>query len=383
MTRLSLIKLTCLLCLAAMAAPLNGPRAQKSAAPKKGAPGKKKALKKKYDPLLPRKTLRISPHTRVQVPAGYRLRRARTRNYAAPGFRVRLFARRFAQGEAVYMEIRPRPKQKFPKAFSASFMGRAVPLTRRSWGLRAIFPIAPWAKPGRKRLRIYARYRAARGARPRAFDFRPRIRATRFPVYKRSMDLGRFSNNTRVKKSDPDAVRKARERREFIARSARKKRMAFKRVGPDMLSARLSHPRDKHKITSPFFAKRVKQRYVVKKGKRVYRKPRVSRHGGVDLYGWIGHPIFGVARGKVVIARPMYYEGNYVLLDHGLGVFSGYFHMSEILVREGQVVEAGHMIGRSGKTGAVTGPHLHLMLWIRGVILDGLSLLHLPIRDQK
>ena len=101
----------------------------------------------------------------------------------------------------------------------------------------------------------------------------------------------------------------------------------------------------------------------------------------MDLKGQKGTPIFALARGRVAIAEKMYYEGNFILLDHGRGILTAYMHQSKLLVRPGQMVNAGDQIGESGSTGMVTGPHLHLSLYIRGVKVDGLSLLSVDIRD--
>lgn len=84
-----------------------------------------------------------------------------------------------------------------------------------------------------------------------------------------------------------------------------------------------------------------------------------SYHEGRDLGAWTGTPIYAPAAGKVVIARPLTVRGGAVILDHGLGVFSGYYHQSKIAVQEGQMVNKGDILGYVGGTGFATGPHLH------------------------
>lgn len=78
------------------------------------------------------------------------------------------------------------------------------------------------------------------------------------------------------------------------------------------------------------------------------------------------------ARGRVVFAAPLPIRGNSVIIDHGLGVLSGYHHLSEIAVAVGQQVNAGDVIGRVGATGLATGPHLHWEVIVRGVTVDPL-----------
>ena len=112
---------------------------------------------------------------------------------------------------------------------------------------------------------------------------------------------------------------------------------------------------------------------------RVFNGELQSRHTGLDLKGRIGDPVHAAGRGRVALAGDFYFSGNGVFLDHGLGVYTGYFHLSEILVAEGQVVESGDLIGRVGATGRVTGPHLHWSVWVDGTGQDAGGLLDMEI----
>jgi murein DD-endopeptidase MepM/ murein hydrolase activator NlpD len=96
-------------------------------------------------------------------------------------------------------------------------------------------------------------------------------------------------------------------------------------------------------------------------------------HSGLDFCGGVGDPIYAPAAGVVVFAGPLSVRGNATMIDHGWGVYSGYMHQSEILVNEGNVVEAGQLIGRVGATGRVTGPHLHWEVFVGGVQVDPLD----------
>jgi murein DD-endopeptidase MepM/ murein hydrolase activator NlpD len=93
--------------------------------------------------------------------------------------------------------------------------------------------------------------------------------------------------------------------------------------------------------------------------KRVYNgKLAEQAHMGADYDSPVGSPILAVAAGTVVLAKEMFFEGNAVFIDHGDGLISMYFHLSEIKVQAGQVVKKGETLGREGATGRATGPHL-------------------------
>ena len=91
-----------------------------------------------------------------------------------------------------------------------------------------------------------------------------------------------------------------------------------------------------------------------------------SPHMALDLRGAVGREIFAPKTGKVVLAENHFYGGNKVILDHGGGLFTAYSHMSEILVKPEDVIEAGTVIGFVGMTGRVTGPHLHWEVFLNG-----------------
>jgi len=103
-------------------------------------------------------------------------------------------------------------------------------------------------------------------------------------------------------------------------------------------------------------------------------QPR-NAHGGADFLSPAGTPIHAPNAGRIVVARDLYFSGNTVVIDHGLGLFSMLAHLSAFDVREGDTVAVDQRIGRVGATGRVTGPHLHWAIRAGGARVDPLSLL--------
>jgi murein DD-endopeptidase MepM/ murein hydrolase activator NlpD len=103
-------------------------------------------------------------------------------------------------------------------------------------------------------------------------------------------------------------------------------------------------------------------------------QPR-SPHGGADFLSPRGTPVRAPSAGRVLLADDLYYTGGSIVLDHGAGLVSLFAHLSKRLVRTGDQVAAGQIIGEVGSTGRVTGPHLHWTLRAHGARVDPLSLL--------
>jgi murein DD-endopeptidase MepM/ murein hydrolase activator NlpD len=114
---------------------------------------------------------------------------------------------------------------------------------------------------------------------------------------------------------------------------------------------------------------------------RVFNGTVQSTHQGLDFRVPTGTPVSAVNRGRVILARPLFFEGNCVVIDHGQGLLSLYLHMSKFSVKEGDDVEKGQEIGFSGGTGRATGPHLHLAVRWQGVYLDPQALLKLKLPE--
>jgi len=111
--------------------------------------------------------------------------------------------------------------------------------------------------------------------------------------------------------------------------------------------------------------------------RRVFNGQPRAPHSGADLRAGTGTPIYAANRGRVVLAKDLFFSGNAVYIDHGYGLFTTYLHLSEIDVKVGDVVERGQQLGLAGATGRVTGPHLHWGVRLLDARVDPFSLVRL------
>ena len=133
---------------------------------------------------------------------------------------------------------------------------------------------------------------------------------------------------------------------------------------PRLWAAPITRPRDS-RITSAFG------------GAREFNGRVTSRHLGTDFAGAVGTPVVAAARGVVALVADFYLAGRAVYLDHGAGLVTGYFHLSQANVAEGDTVAAGQRIGAVGRTGRVTGPHLHWIMRYGSISVDPMTLVEL------
>jgi murein DD-endopeptidase MepM/ murein hydrolase activator NlpD len=112
---------------------------------------------------------------------------------------------------------------------------------------------------------------------------------------------------------------------------------------------------------------------------RVFNGKTQSSHLGLDFRVPTGTPVTAMNGGTVLLARPLYFEGNCVVIDHGQGLLTIYMHLSEFKVKEGDAIKRGQQVGLSGGTGRATGPHLHVAVRWQGTYLDPARLLSLQL----
>ncbi len=113
--------------------------------------------------------------------------------------------------------------------------------------------------------------------------------------------------------------------------------------------------------------------------RRMFNGKLASIHKGADFHAATGTPIHASNSGIVVLARPLYFEGNCVVIDHGMGLYTLSMHLSRIDVHEGDHVAKGQLLGLSGATGRVTGPHLHWAVRWENSYLDPVKLLRMNL----
>jgi murein DD-endopeptidase MepM/ murein hydrolase activator NlpD len=219
---------------------------------------------------------------------------------------------------------------------------------RRTWFVLA--PVDVDAKPGARLLDL----RATLADGSQLAFIKP------VPIVEAPYDERQLSVDKRfVQPKKKDRLRAAREAKE-LAR-------VLRASGPERLWRGSFAKPAQGEETSPFGTR------------RTYNKRTRSRHLGWDLNGAVGDPIVAMGRGKVVLSSERFYSGGTVVIDHGQGLFSMYFHMSRRDVPVGRMVEKGEWIGLIGATGRVTGPHLHFTVKMAGMSIDPKYLLALDL----
>jgi len=111
--------------------------------------------------------------------------------------------------------------------------------------------------------------------------------------------------------------------------------------------------------------------------KRVYNNQLKSFHSGIDFKAKIGTKIVASNDGIVRLAKNRFYAGNSVIIDHGQGIFTCYYHLSKIVVKKNQRIKKGELLGLSGDTGRITGPHLHFATRVNGYLVEPKNLIGL------
>lgn len=266
-------------------------------------------------------------------------------------FDLQLQARRFAQGEVIRIQIDPTNPGLFEEKFRVFADGREVNLAPWDRARVGFIPIGPERKPGAMVVEVQSK-KAFRKTGLKKYEID--IHKTDFLVIqKQSITLDKKYTQVYY---PPETLK-------FIQDCTHAKNQAFASVTPLQFQSGFRDPVSVVHYTSPFYVR------------RDYNKQKGKPHGGLDYRGKSGTPIFAIQDGTVVLADKMYFEGNFTILDHGNRIFSFYMHQSEILVKPGDKVSKGQVIGKIGSTGMSTGPHLHLGVKIDGVLVNPLALL--------
>jgi murein DD-endopeptidase MepM/ murein hydrolase activator NlpD len=231
---------------------------------------------------------------------------------------------------------------------TATAFGHTVPLFRTdgSSGWRALIGIDVETKPGPYRVRV-------------EFDSpgQPAASATRnLVVVSKAFPTRRLTVAARFVEPPAEEVRR-------ILDEASRLQTIFASVTPSRLWQGTIHPPVTAAPAGSF-------------GMRsVFNGQARSPHGGTDFPSPAGTPISAPAGGTIALAEALYFTGNTVVIDHGLGLYSLLAHLSRIDVNRGDVVGEGQVVGLVGATGRVTGPHLHWAVRLGGARIDPLSLM--------
>ena len=252
-------------------------------------------------------------------------------------------------GDVVSVEVRGATGQ---DRIAATVLGQALTFHYdeglETW--RALAGIDLDTKPGEYRLRIDR----GGGATPATETLR--IVARPFPV--------------RRLRVPPDFVEPPPETREQIARDSAALAGAYARVSAKKWTGGFMLPVN-GKPTSNFGTR------------SYYNGQRRSPHAGIDFAGEPGTPIRAANHGEVVVAAPMYFTGNTIVIDYGDRLFSVFAHLSELHAKAGDMVEPATIVGLVGATGRVTGPHLHWSVRLNGARVDPLSLVAATDAGQR
>ncbi len=115
--------------------------------------------------------------------------------------------------------------------------------------------------------------------------------------------------------------------------------------------------------------------------KRIMNEKKTSVHRGMDFRGKTGTPVRAINAGTVLLTDNLFYGGNTLIVDHGMGLYSVYMHLSEFNVSKGKKVSKGQVVGFVGSSGRVTGPHLHMSVKLNGLSVNPGSLFKLDMDE--
>lgn len=112
---------------------------------------------------------------------------------------------------------------------------------------------------------------------------------------------------------------------------------------------------------------------------RIINGEQKNPHNGIDFAAPEGAPVYAPNHGRAVFIDELFFSGKSLVIDHGIGLFTMYFHLSEILVDDGEEIKKGQLIAKVGKSGRATGPHLHWGMRLNGAKVNPISIVNLPL----
>lgn len=228
-----------------------------------------------------------------------------------------------------------------PATLQATFLGVSYPLAPTAAGGEGLLAVPAMQAPG-----VYPLTITARSPDGRTVSVNLQVRVIAGPYGREAIRLPPDRQNL----LDPKLIQ---EEREKILAACTPFEPERRWSGP------FRYPVENPQVTSPFGTRR-----------SYNGGPYSGYHEGLDLRGTTGTPVYAPAEGLVALAEPLIVRGNAVILRHGWGVCSGYWHLSAVAVQPGQSVKAGDLLGYVGNTGLSTGAHLHWEIRVRGIPVD-------------
>jgi murein DD-endopeptidase MepM/ murein hydrolase activator NlpD len=191
----------------------------------------------------------------------------------------------------------------------------------------------------------------------------PRRLDGRLTIHKRDFPVQRLTLPQAMVDLDPETERRAVSEGERL-------RMLYHTITPERLwRGRFARPVAGTEPATGFGARRI-----------INGKPRAPHSGG-DYAADRGTPVVAANRGRVALVGDYFFPGRLVALDHGLGLYTLYFHLDTVAVGDGDVIDRGQQLGTVGATGRATGPHLHFAVQLAGSRIDPAALFSLDLRD--
>ncbi|HYL83070.1 MAG TPA: M23 family metallopeptidase [Candidatus Angelobacter sp.] len=273
------------------------------------------------------------------------------------GVTVRLSAVTASQGSLLLLEVRSRTPI---TELSAEWNSKNVPF----WKAKSASPNSKAGATELRRALLGVDLEKAPGAYPavvhvQTANGKPESCTLEIPIVKGRFATERLHVESEYVEPNAEQVKRANEERDQL-------RNIFDQVTPERLwSGKFRVPLD-GVTTGGNFGKR-----------RILNDQPHSPHSGVDFPATTGTPVHATQAGKVVLAKELYFSGNTVVVDHGLGIYTFYGHLSAIDVKVGDTVDAGQILGKVGATGRVTGPHLHWGLTVERARVNPLQLVAL------
>jgi murein DD-endopeptidase MepM/ murein hydrolase activator NlpD len=273
-----------------------------------------------------------------------------------PGVTLKLSAPSSSQGSLLLLEVRSR---KPLEEVTAEWNSKSVPFWQVPGGAnsskvaadlrQAILGVDLEKAPGTYPLVVHVQ---AAGGKPAACTLQIPIRSGKFATER--LQVGK-----EFVEPSPEQIQRANEERDKL-------RAIFDQVTPEKLwDGDFRVPLD-GVTTGGNFGKR-----------RVLNGQPGSPHSGVDFPALTGTPIHSAQSGRVALAQELFFSGNTVVVDHGLGIYTFYGHLSEIDVKVGDELKPDQVLGKVGATGRVTGPHLHWGLTVERARVNALQLVKL------